>query len=133
MIDSEIKHHSLISSHKLAKTFVNNFCYWSWEIKLGAKELVNEIAQGRKYSKIRPVSSSLQKSFAGGSRPLGPKKLPGTASWSSQLMILLLFHLPAKKCSKSWRCVKPGPWFPTLQDIRRTNAAKPFQSSSSSV
>ena len=48
-------------------------------------------------------------------------------------MILMLFHLPAKGCSKSQRCVKPGPWFTALQDIRRPNAAKPFQSSSSSV
>ncbi len=44
---------------------------------------------------------------------------------SSRLMIPLLFHLPAKGCSKSQRCVKPGPWFTALQDIRRMNAANP--------
>ncbi len=79
------------------------------------------------------MSGSLQKSFAGGSRPLGRKNYQEQRLRSSRLMILLLFHLPAKGCSKSRRCVKPGPWFTALQDIRRPNAVKPFQSSSSSV
>ncbi len=96
------------------------------------RKLGNRIAQGRKYSKIRLVLGSLQKSFACGRRLLGPKKLRGTASRSSRLMILLLFHLPAKGCSKS-RSVKPGLLFTALHDIRRPNAAKSFQSSSSSV
>ncbi len=50
------------------------------------------------------------------------QKLPGTGLRSSGLMILLLFHLPAKGCSKSQRCVKPGPWFTALQENKRCKA-----------
>ncbi len=76
--------------------------------------------------KLDKCWGSLQKSFAGGSRPLGPKNYQEQRPRPSLLMILLLFHLPAMGCSKSRKCIKPGPWFTALQDIRRTNAAKPF-------
>ena len=42
-----------------------------------------------------------------------------------EFLLPLFFRLPAKGCSKPQRCVKPGPWFTALQDIRRSNAAKP--------
>ncbi len=38
------------------------------------RELGNEIEEGRKFSKIRQMSGSLQKPFSGGSRPLGTKR-----------------------------------------------------------
>ncbi len=52
----------------------------------------NEIRQGRKYSKIRQVSVSLQKSLAGDPRQAsGDKNNPGIVSRSSLLMVLPTF------------------------------------------
>ncbi len=47
--------------------------------------------------------------------------------------VKLAYDSAAKGCSKSQRCVKPGPRFTALQDIGKLNAAEPFQSNSSSV
>ena len=47
-------------------------------------------------------------------------------SWSSWLLDLHVFHLPAKGRSKSQRCVKPGPWITALQWIRRMNTEQVF-------
>ncbi len=87
---------------------------FSWEMKLCKEESI---------SKLEKCMGSLQNSFTGDSRPLGPK-----TTRNSRLIILLLFHIPAKgvlKVAKRRQGSIAGHW--------RPNAAKPFQSSNSSV
>ncbi len=68
------------------------------------------------------MSNSLLKSFADDPGPLATK-IPQEQCHGEACTLSAKFHLPAKGCSKSQRCVKPGPWLTTLQDIRRPNAA----------
>ncbi len=77
-------------------------------------------------SKLEKCTGSLQNSFTGDSRPLGPKNNQKQCSGGS--FFCYSFHLPAKgvlKVAKRRQGSIAGHW--------RPNAAKPFQSSNSSV
>ncbi len=104
----------------LVKAFITISGRWTLST---LSELGIEIRQGRKYSKIRPMSGSIPNSFAVDSRPLATninqEKCHGQAgSW----IVLHVFHLPVEERSNLQRCVKPGPWFTTLQEIGRMKA-----------
>ncbi len=89
----------------------------SWEMKVGKEKSI---------PKIRRMSGSLPNilnPFAGGSGPLATNIYQDKCCW---LLDLHVFHLPAKRRSKSQRCVKPGQWITASQCIRRMNTEQVF-------
>ncbi len=85
-----------------------------------------KVGKEKSIPKIRRMSGSLPNilnPFAGGSGPLATNIYQDKCCW---LLDLHVFHLPAKRRSKSQRCVKPGQWITASQCIRRMNTEQVF-------
>ena len=79
---------------------------------------VDEIRQGRQYSKIRQMLGSLLKSFAGDPIPL-VTKIPQRQHHSRACSLSAKVNLPAMRRSRLQRFVKQGPWLRRRQSSDR--------------
>ena len=79
----------------------------------------------RGVSKIGQMSGSFQNLTAGGTRSLVRQRSQEKHLRQPGIGLLRQDHLPAKKCSRSQRCVKPGLRVSVMQGLGRM-LKKPF-------
>ena len=72
-----------------------------------------------KKRKIRQMSDPFQNLIADGLGPLGRNRSQEKCLCQESIGLLHQGHLPAKRCSRSQRCVKPGLRISVMQGLRR--------------